>query len=304
ALPAREQPDPGLETVLEAEVEGPQLLPEPVPARGGDSPAQRPRLAAPQGEGEVLLDRQVRGRAGERVLEHPAEEAGPLVLLEPVDARAVDLDGAGVDRQPAGDRVEQGGLAGAVRADDGDEVALGQVQAQIDQGTPLVDRAGEERLGDRVDGEHGFLPHAFVAGALSAESPEPPESPVPPRPPVVPAAVSGGVRLTRPPRLRSEGTRLRKPQRGRSSAAMTSNAVTAFMSFAWRPTSRAAKMMSRYSTAPATTASAATRIERWPKTACPRMTEARPMRISPMPIEMSEKPWYCATTAPHSATNM
>ena len=41
---------------------------------------------------------------------------------------------------------------------------------------------------------------------------------------------------------------------------------------------------------------------RLPKTAWPRMTEASPTRMRPMPMLMSENPWYWAMRAPQSAT--
>ena len=42
---------------------------------------------------------------------------------------------------------------------------------------------------------------------------------------------------------------------------------------------------------------------RLPKTAWPRMTEASPTRMRPMPMLISENPWYWAMSAPQRATN-
>ena len=82
----------------------------------------------------------------------------------------------------------------------------------------------------------------------------------------------------------------------------TSAAVMNFMSFGFRPSSSAAKMIRRYSTAPTTTAATDSHRKRWPRIAWPMITDARPMRIRPTPIELSAKPWYCANTAPAAPT--
>ena len=63
-----------------------------------------------------------------------------------VTSLAAELDLAAVDREGAGDRVEQGRLAGAVGADDGDELARGDVEVDAVERDHLVDRAREEDL--------------------------------------------------------------------------------------------------------------------------------------------------------------
>ena len=103
-------------------------------------------LAAPGGEGEVLLDLHVRGGAGHRILKHAAEERRALVLGQAGDVRAVEHDFALVDRPDAGDGVERGRLARAVAADHGDEIAVVQVEVDAGERDVFIDRAGVERL--------------------------------------------------------------------------------------------------------------------------------------------------------------
>src|SRR5690606_22437581 len=67
---------------------------------------------------------------------------------EPVDALAGKRDRPCVGRKDAGDHVEQGGLAGAVRADDGEDFAPLHVEADA------IDRKQTaEALGRTVDGQ-------------------------------------------------------------------------------------------------------------------------------------------------------
>ena len=56
--------------------------------------------------------------------------AADLVRRQPVDALARERDVARVGREHAGDHVEQRGLAGAVRADHGEDLALRHVEAR------------------------------------------------------------------------------------------------------------------------------------------------------------------------------
>src|SRR5699024_10554122 len=267
------------------------------PRRGG-SPSQPTGLTAFERQGQILLDRQVGCGAGHRVLEHPPEILRTPMLGHPGHLGAVDPDRPGVDGKSAGDRVEQGRLAGTVGSDDGDEIGFGELQRQILQSLAFVDRAGEEGLGDVVDLEHGPQP-SFPAAA--------------PAVPVGTSAISAGscisvvpcgtAEAARFPRPRSEGIRLSTPHLGSSRATTTSSAVVSFMSLVSSPARRARKMIRRKRTEPSSAPRLAMTMLRLPSTAWPRMTEARPTRMSPMPMLMSEKPWYWATSAPQRATN-
>ena len=57
-------------------------------------------------------------------------EAGDLVRRHPGDVAPVEADDAGIRRQRAGDQIQRGGLAGAVGAEQADDLA--GVDRQID----------------------------------------------------------------------------------------------------------------------------------------------------------------------------
>jgi hypothetical protein len=94
-------------------------------AKGG---LPHPRLCVPIGRGrDVLLHCHVEEEA--QGLERAGDpEAGDLVRLESDDALPFEDDVADVGPVDAGDEVEEGGLAGAVRPDDADDLALVDVQ--------------------------------------------------------------------------------------------------------------------------------------------------------------------------------
>ena len=97
--------------------------------RSGDAPAQPPGLSPAGGQGQVLHDLRGGGGAQHGVLEHPADVGGPLVLGQAGHIGAADGDSALVYHPGAGHSVEHGGLARAVAADDGAEVAVLQGKA-------------------------------------------------------------------------------------------------------------------------------------------------------------------------------
>ena len=74
------------------------------------------------------------------------------------------------------------------------------------------------------------------------------------------------------------------------------------MSEGFSPACSATVITRRYSTEPRITASVAITTVRVPKMPWPRITEARPTTIMPMPMPMSAKPWYCAIRAPDKPT--
>ena len=61
-------------------------------------------------------------------------QAGDAVGAQAGDVVAVEEDAAGVERLEAGDQVEQRGLAGAVRADDAEDLALVHVEGDVGVG--------------------------------------------------------------------------------------------------------------------------------------------------------------------------
>ena len=122
-------------------------------------------MAAAGGEGEVLFDPHRGGGAHHRVLEHAADECRALVLGQVRDVGAVDDDLAGVDKERAGGGVEHRGLARAVAADDGDEVAVVQRQTQAVQRGLGVDGAGVKGLIKFLEFKHGRCLRSLRSGA-------------------------------------------------------------------------------------------------------------------------------------------
>ena len=81
---------------------------------------------------------------------------------------AIDLDGAEIRLPNTGDGIEHGGLAGTVTADDGDEIAVFQVEIQTCQSGLRIDRAGVKCLVKSCDLKHGpYLPNPSVRRARS-----------------------------------------------------------------------------------------------------------------------------------------
>ena len=150
ALAAGEQADLRRHAVLKAETEALELLMIFLALRLRDAPAQRALLAAARGEGEVLLDLHVRGRAHHGVLEHAADVLRAAVLRHGGHVHTVEDDAPVVHRPDARNGVEHGGFAGAVAADDGHEIARIQVQGQSVERPLFIDGAGVEGLGDMV----------------------------------------------------------------------------------------------------------------------------------------------------------
>ena len=94
---------------------------------------------------DIVLDRQRRERPHD--LEGAADAApADAIGRKPVDALAGERDAAAVRCVHAGDHVEQGRLAGAVRADDGVDAAFGHLEAE-----PIDRDEAAEALADIVD---------------------------------------------------------------------------------------------------------------------------------------------------------
>ena len=123
-------------------------------------------LAAAGGEGEVLFDPHrvgavpIIGSWNTRPMNAARLCSGRLVTFG-----AVDDDLAGVDKERAGGGVEHRGLARAVAADDGDEVAVVQRQTQAVQRGLGVDGAGVEGLIKFLEFKHGRCLRSLRSGA-------------------------------------------------------------------------------------------------------------------------------------------
>ena len=154
ALAAGEEPHLAGQTVLQTQPQVPQQLPVVRPLRLGDAPAQAAGLAPAGRQRQIFLDLHGGSGAHHRVLKHPTDEFGPLVLRQAGHVHPVDDDSAAVHRKGAGHRIEHGGLAGAIAADDRAEVTVLQRQADAPEGLLFIDRPGVERLPDLLDLKH------------------------------------------------------------------------------------------------------------------------------------------------------
>ena len=71
------------------------------------------------------------------------------------DVHPVDGDAPAVHRPDTGHRIEHGGFSRAVAADDGDEIAGGQVEVEIPQGGLFIDGPFVEGLAKMAQLKHG-----------------------------------------------------------------------------------------------------------------------------------------------------
>ena len=159
ALAAGEQADGRVHAVLQPHVELGERVTEKV-AVAACHAAEGLMLfrRAEVGHGEVFLDGHVRRSALERILEQVADAAAALVRRQERDVPPVERDGTGIDIEHTGDGIEERALAGAVRADDGGKLPVGQPEREIRQGALLVDGAGVERLGNMGNFKHRSRP--------------------------------------------------------------------------------------------------------------------------------------------------
>ena len=97
ALTAREQAGLGGEPVFKAKVQRPQQLAVVLTLDLADAPAEGAPLAAPGGEGKVLLDAHRRRRTHHRVLEYTADERCTFVLRQLGDVAPVYRDASGIN---------------------------------------------------------------------------------------------------------------------------------------------------------------------------------------------------------------
>jgi hypothetical protein len=116
-----------------------RAVPDPAPT--GCRAARR----AP-GQCQVLLDGQGLAGAGHRILEDARHQRAALPCTHARDVDVVEGDAAAVDEQVSAQRIEHRRLAGAVRADDGDELAAGDRQVEPAQRAVL-------HRGARIEGQ-------------------------------------------------------------------------------------------------------------------------------------------------------
>ena len=80
------------------------------------------------------------------------------MLAQAGNVHAVNEDLALVHRPHTGNGIQHGGFSCAVAADDGNEIALVQLQVQAVQGGLLVHRACIEGFGNILDLKHFLRP--------------------------------------------------------------------------------------------------------------------------------------------------
>ena len=158
ALAAGQQAHLGRQPVLQAQTQGLEQLVVVCPLQLGDAPAQPALIAPTLGQSQVLLQLHVGRGAHHGILEHAADETGPLVLRQGGDVLPIQYDAPLIHRPDAGDGVEHGGFARPVAADDSDKVTRGQMQGQIDEGFLFVDGTGVEGLADVLNIQHIVQP--------------------------------------------------------------------------------------------------------------------------------------------------
>ena len=144
-----------VQLILQPQAQGGQLVPVVRHPAAVDAPAQTEGLSLVVRQGQVLQHRQVGAGAGGGVLIHPAHGSVALVVLQLGDAFAVHEDVAALDADGPADDVQQGGLAAAVAAHDGDELAVLHRQGEAVEQRLLRDGAGVVDLGDVTQFKHG-----------------------------------------------------------------------------------------------------------------------------------------------------
>ena len=164
ALAAGKQAHLVAQTIFQAQVEGGQAGFELVHVAGFYGCAQPTALATFDGQGQVFLDGQAFTGARQRVLEYAGYPAGAFVGGQFCDVLVVDDDVATVHHDLTGEGVEEGGFAGAVAANHGDELALVDGQAHASEGRVFQRRALAEG-----EGQVGCCNHASSSGLFAGK---------------------------------------------------------------------------------------------------------------------------------------
>ena len=154
-LPPRHRADRLVEALFESGLDGREPVGRLGPQPAWRGPAEPHRPAPGGGDGEVLEDRQARGRPGPRVLEHAPDIPGAPILAPRRELVAGDMDAAGVEADGAGDRPQERALPRAVGADDDDERPRRDREADVVDGADERSARGGEGDGGVADVEHG-----------------------------------------------------------------------------------------------------------------------------------------------------
>ena len=164
-LPSGQQTNLGFHSVLQPHIKARHLLPEKVALFLRQSQRQPAGVGAGVGQRQVFLNGHIRCGALHRVLEHPADQLGTLVFRQKGNVLPVQGNGAAVLHKGAADQVKQGGFAGAVGADNGEEFAPIQVQIDLLQGNVFIDGALGKGLGNILYIKHCGGPPSLLCGS-------------------------------------------------------------------------------------------------------------------------------------------
>ncbi len=154
-LAAGESPHPHIQLILQSQAQGGQLLAIEVDTLFIDAPAQAVGPALVIRQGQIFQHGEVGAGAGGGVLVDPAHGGVPLVVLQLGDAPAAHQHVTALDGDRAADDVQQGGLAAAIAAHDGHELALLHCQGEVLEQPLLRQGAGVVDLRDVPYFKHG-----------------------------------------------------------------------------------------------------------------------------------------------------
>ena len=157
-LTAGQQTDLTGHAVLQSQTERCQLFAIQLAFLVRNAGAEAALLTAAVCQRQILLDAHGSGSTHHRVLKYPAEETRALMLGQIGQVVAVQMNHARIHRIHACDQVQRGGLAGAVTADDGNEIAVLKGQVQVVNGTLFVYRARVEGLVNPFELQHVTWP--------------------------------------------------------------------------------------------------------------------------------------------------
>jgi hypothetical protein len=143
---------------LKAEVEFLQAVDVAFALGLADAPGKAAVLAPACGKGKILVDLHVSCCAAHGILEDASQIGCTLVFGQARDILSVELDRAAIRWEDAGDDVQERRFAGAIAADDRNEIAVCKIEVHAAQSRLLVHRALVEGLCDIRELEHQRSP--------------------------------------------------------------------------------------------------------------------------------------------------
>ena len=158
ALAARKQSHLRGHARLKAEVEFPQAVDIAFALGLANAPGKAAVLAPTCSKDKILVDLHVSCCAAHGVLEDASQIGCTLVFGQARDILTAELDRAAIRWEDACDDVQEHRFAGAIAADDRDEIAVCKIEVHAAQSRLLVHRALVEGLCDIRELEHQRSP--------------------------------------------------------------------------------------------------------------------------------------------------